>query len=147
MKTLAKATSFALLVAATAPFSILALGTLEGCDKFKKGGEADAAPEAAPVATDTATATDSASASAAPTAAPVWHKPAAHVDAGTVKLADGGVAPIPTPIPTPVPSGAPTPSGLVVPTAIPTTLPSNFPKGLPSTLPSGLKLPQPPPTK
>jgi hypothetical protein len=144
MKALAKATSAVLLVAATAPFSVLALGALEGCDKFKKGGEADAAPEAAPVASDTASAApDVVDAGVAPIA-PVWHKPVVHdggaVDAGTVKLADGGAAPIPTPIPTPMPSGAPT---LTVPTAIPTTLPSNFPKGIPSTIPTNLKLPPP----
>ncbi len=143
MKAIGKATSVALLVAATAPFSVLALGALEGCDKFKKGGEADAAAEAAPTAVETATATATESASATTTpVAPVWHHPAVHPDAGSVKLADGGVAPIPTPIP----SGAPgAPSGLTIPTALPsgfpTAMPSGFPRGLPSTLPSGLRLP------
>lgn len=144
MNAIAKSSTVVLVLVAGLPFlaALAVAGTVSGCDKFKKGGDADAASDAAPVATTVDTAPTSTATPSATTNTPTWHPPvhvdggAKHGDAGTVKLADGGVAPLPTPMPSFTP-----PPGF--PTALPSTFPTAFPSNLPRGLPSGFPAPPP----
>ena len=142
MNAIAKTSTFALVLVATAPLIIV---TVSGCDKFKKGGDGDAASDAAPAATAETTPTESATPSATTITTPTW-RPTVRVDGGAklgdggvVKLADGGMAaPIPTPVPGGTlvpPPGFPTAFPSTVP-ALPPGFPSSLPKGIPSVLPS-----------
>ncbi len=150
MNAIVKTSTFVLVILAVLPFLTVLAVAATGCDKFKKGGDADAAASAAPTATpvDTSAPTDTATPSAIPTH--TWH-PNMHVDggarlgdAGVVKLADGGTST--APIPTPIPNGTlPPPPGFpsTFPTTFPTTLPPGLPSGLPKGFPSALPTAQP----
>lgn len=136
MNAIAKTSTIVLVLVASLPLLTV---TVSGCDKFKKGGDADAAAEGGPATpAETTTATDTATPSATTITTPTWHPPA-RVDGGAkvadagppVKLADGGTA---APIPTPVPNGT-----LVPPPGFPTTLPTTI--QIPTALPSTLTIP------